>query len=174
MPHGFESYRVFVSAPGDLEPDRQACYDAIAKANETTAMPAKVLLVSVGLRGDDQISGNRAIVSDNVRWSSYFLQVFEDDWGPRDLFRKLFLLALECLNDPAMAMRDVVVLLKDAPDETNAAILVFRTELEERRDVRVLRYGSVDELRAHLASVCDGWAQTLVSTVSVNTATHSG
>jgi hypothetical protein len=29
---------------------RQACHDAIAQANETTAMPEKILLVEVGLR----------------------------------------------------------------------------------------------------------------------------
>jgi hypothetical protein len=162
MPHGFDSYRIFISAPGDLEPDRQACHDAIAQVNETTAMPAKVLLVSVGLRDNDQISGNRSIVSDNVRWSTYFIQVFEDDWGPRDLFRKLFLLAAECRDDVAMPMRDVVVCLKNAPHETNAEILAFRRELEERRDLRVVRYDTVDQLRAELAGICNEWARALI------------
>jgi len=139
MTHGFDAYRVFVSAPGDLEMDRRACHQAIARANEHTAMPAKVLLVSVGLRDNDQLAGNRSIVSDNVRWSSYFIQMFQDDWGPRDLFRKLFLLALECRDDASMPMRDVVVCLKDAPHETNPEILGFRRELEEQSGVRVLR-----------------------------------
>jgi hypothetical protein len=161
MPHGFDAYRVFISAPGDLEPDRQACHDAIAQANETTAMPAKVLLVSVGLRENGQIEGSRGIVSDNVRWSSYFIQVFQDDWGPRDLFRKLFLLAVECRDDASMPMREVVVCIKDAPHETNAEILAFRRELEERQDLRVFRYSGVDELRTHLAAVCEGWARGL-------------
>ena len=112
MPHGFDAYRVFISAPGDLDRDRQACHDAIAQANETTAMPAKVLLVEVGLRENDQISGHRSIVSDNVRWSTYFVQLFEDDWGPRDLFRKLFLMALECRDWP---IRNRVFLLHSRP-----------------------------------------------------------
>jgi hypothetical protein len=163
MPHGFDSYRVFISAPGDLEPDRQACHDAIARVNETTAMPAKVLLVSVGLRENGQIEGSRAIVSDNVRWSAFFIQLFQDDWGPRDLFRKLFLLAVECRDDASMPMRDVVVCLKDAPHETNPEILAFRRELEERSDLRVLRYGSLDELKAQLAEVCEGWARGILS-----------
>ena len=55
MPHGFDAYRIFISAPGDLEADRDACYAAVARANEATAMPAKVLLVSVGLRENDHI-----------------------------------------------------------------------------------------------------------------------
>jgi hypothetical protein len=163
MPHGFDSYRIFISAPGDLEADRQACHDAIARVNETTAMPAKVLLVSLGLRDNDQISGSRAAVSDNVRWSAFFIQIFQDDWGPRDLFRKLFLLAVECRDDASMPMREVVVCLKDAPQETNPEILAFRKELEERNDLRVMRYGSLDELRAQLTEVCEGWARAIIA-----------
>ena len=163
MPHGFDTYRVFISAPGDLEPDRQACHDAIAQANETTAMPAKILLVSVGLRDNDQISGNRGIVSENVRWSTYFVQIFQDDWGPRDLFRKLFLLAVECRDDPSMPMREVVVSLKNALHETNPEILAFRSELEQRQDLRVLHYSSVDEMRKQLEDVCNGWARDLLA-----------
>jgi len=162
MPHGFDAFRIFVSAPGDLEADREACHSAISSVNESTAMPAKVLLVSVGLRDNEQITGSRAIVSDNVRWSAYFIQIFQDDWGPRDLFRKLFLLAIECRDDAAMKMRDVVLCLKNAPGETNAEILAFRRELDERQDVRVFRYGAPDELKAHLTDVCEGWARDLI------------
>jgi hypothetical protein len=163
MPHGFDFYNVFISAPEDLEPDRQACYDAVANANETTAMPAKVLLVSVGLRDSAQIDGHRSIVSDNVRWSSFFLQLFQDDWGPRDLFRKLFLLAVECRDDGSMPMRAVVVGLKDAPHETNAEILAWRRELEQRSDLLVFRYASADELKVRLNEVCEGWARDAVT-----------
>lgn len=162
MVHGFHDYRVFISAPGDLTPDREACHAAITAANEKIAMPAKVLLVPVGLRESSQIGDNRNIVAENVRWSTYFIQLFQDDWGPRDLFRKLFLLAVECRDDVSMPMREVVVLLKDAPHETNAEILAFRRELEERADMRILRYAGLDELEAHLAEICNGWAHALI------------
>ena len=166
MPHGFDAYRVFISTPGNLEPDRQACRDAIAEANETTAMPAKILLVSVGLRDNNQIECNRSIVSDNVRWSAYFIQVFEDDWGPRDLFRKLFLLAAECRDDASMPMREVVVFLKEAPNEANPEVLAFRKELEERQDVIVFRYKGVDELRARIIEVSVGWARAIIDSAA--------
>jgi hypothetical protein len=162
MPHGFDAYRIFISAPGDLERDRQACYDAIAAVNESCAMPSKILLASVGLRDSNQIESSRSMVSDNVRWTSYFIQMFQDDWGPRDLFRKMFLLALECRDDAAMPMRDVVICLKDAPHETNAQILAFRAELEGRQDVRVLRYSQPEEIRQKLEEVCTGWAESIV------------
>ena len=162
MAHGFEDHRIFISAPGDLEPDRDACHDAIARANELTAMPAKVLLVTVGLRENGQILSSRSIASDNVRWSSYFIQLFQDDWGPRDLFRKLFLLAVECRDDASMPMRDVVVAIKDAPNETNAEILAFRKELEDRTDLRVIRYRTVDELQEQMIEVCNEWARAVI------------
>ena len=134
----------------------------IAEVNETTAMPEKILLISIGLRENDQITSHRSIVSDNVRWSAYFIQIFQDDWGPRDLFRKLFLLAAECRDDAVMPMRDVVVCLKDAPHETNPEIQAFRRELEERGGLRVFHYATVDELKVQLAEVCDGWARSLI------------
>ena len=171
MPHGFDAYRIFISAPGDLDPDRQACHDAVAAVNETTAMPAKILLVTLGLRENSQIESNRSIVSDNVRWSSYFIQIFQDDWGPRDLFRKLFLLAAGCRDDALLPMREVVICLKDSPGETNAEILAFRKELVERKDIGVFKYRSLDELKTHLLEVCGGWARALIESGNGSTPT---
>jgi hypothetical protein len=62
-----------------------------------------------------------------------------------------------------MPMRDVVVCLKDAPHESNAEILAFRAELAERSDMRILRYGNPDELRAQLTEVCEGWARAAIA-----------
>jgi hypothetical protein len=166
MPHGFDTYRIFISTPGDLEQDRQACYEAIARTNEETAMPAKCLLVSVGLRDNNEIEANRSIVSDNVRWSTYFIQVFEDDWGPRDLFRKLFLLAAACREDASMPMREVVVFLKGSQIETNPEILTFRKELEEMQDVSLFRYRNIAELRTQLDEVCNGWARSVIDSAA--------
>jgi hypothetical protein len=163
MAHGFDDYRVFISAPGDLESDRQACCGAISQVNGDTAMPARILLVSFGLRENAQIEGSRAIVSDNVRWSSYFIQLFQDDWGPRDLFRKLFLLAIECRDDPAMPMREVVVCLKSAPHETDERVLAWRRELEGRTDLRVIRYDRLEEMQARLEEIGTEWARELIA-----------
>jgi hypothetical protein len=146
-----------------MDADREAAHDAISRANEAVAMPAKILLVNLGLRNNDQIVNFRGAVSENVRWSAFFIQIFQDDWGTRDLFRKLFLLALECRDDSSMPMRDVVVCLKDAPGETNQEILAFRKELEERKDVNLFRYSCVEQLREHLERVCGEWAEALIA-----------
>ncbi|HWE86702.1 MAG TPA: hypothetical protein VG267_17290 [Terracidiphilus sp.] len=126
-------------------------------------MPAKILLVSIGLRDSEQISTFRSVVSENVRWSAFFIQVFQDDWGPRDLFRKLFLLALEARDDASLPMRDVVVCIKDAPQESDPQILAFRKELVDQPGVRLIRYSRPEELREPLAAVCGEWAQSLIA-----------
>jgi hypothetical protein len=163
MAHGFDDYRVFISAPGDMDRDRQASYDAISRVDGEVAMPAKILLIPLGLRENSQIEGNRGIVSDNVRWASYFIQLFEDDWGPRELFRKLFLLAIECRDDAQMPMREVVVCLKSAPNESDERVLGWRKELGERADVRVIEYEGQEELQARIEEVCAGWTHELIA-----------
>jgi hypothetical protein len=111
------------------------------------------------LRDNDQLGAFRSAVTDNVRWSTYFVQIFEDEWGERDLFRKLFLKAIECRDDEAMPMRDIAVCLKNAPHERNPDILAFRRELEEQTNVRLIRYGAVDELKAQFTEICLLWAR---------------
>jgi hypothetical protein len=166
MVHGFDMYRVYLSAPGDLQKEMTICRAAISDVNRDVAMPSKVLLVSVGLNSDDQIVGFRSAVSDNVRQCTYFVQVFEDDWGPKNLFRKMFLLALECREDAALPMREAIVCLKAAPRETDPEILAFRKELEEAQGVRVLHFDSADGLKSQLNEICTGWARTIIASGS--------
>ncbi len=80
-------YRVFISTPGDLEDERRAAYDVLSPILEKDGMPFKTLLVPVGLRENEHLIGYRAAVTDNIRQCTYYLQVFQDDWGPRNLFK---------------------------------------------------------------------------------------
>jgi len=159
--HGFDMYRVFISAPGDLQRENDACRSAISEINEKEAMPRKILLVSVGLREHGDISGIRSAVADNIRQCTWFIQVFHDDWGPGNLFRKMFHLALECRDDPAFPMREVVVLLKDDPKESDPQILAFRDELKAVQGLRLVTFAKPDEARQHLLTVCSEWAASI-------------
>jgi len=160
--HGFDMHRVFISAPGDLKREQDACRDAISEVNGKEAMPHKALLVSVGLIHDDQIVGYRSAVADNIRQCAFFIQVFEDDWGPQNLFRKMFYLATECLEDNALPMRDVAVFLKAAPRETDPEILAFRKELEERPHVRIFHFEGIGGLKPQLLEVCSNWVRSIL------------
>src|ERR1039457_608896 len=155
-------YRIFISTPGDLQREQDICRAVIGNVNEKEARPLKILLVSVGLLDDGQIVAFRSAVSENVRQCTFYLQVFEDSWGPDKLFRKTFFLGLECRDDAGMPMREAVVFLKDAPHETDTEILAFRKELEERQDVRVFRFDTAESLTAQLEGVCSGWVRAIV------------
>ena len=154
-------YRVYLSTPGDLQREQDACRAAISEINEKEAMPRKILLVSVGLREAGQIEGARSAVAENVRQSTYYIQVFEDDWGPKNLFRKMFHLAAECRDDGSLPMREIIACLKDAPQETDPEILAFRKELEERTDVRILHFDKPESLKAQLMEVCREWVKSI-------------
>jgi hypothetical protein len=161
LKHGFDMHQVFLSAPGDLEKERDACRTAISDVNAAEAMPSKILLVAVGLTSDDQIVSFRSTASDNIRQSAYYIQVFEDDWGPKNLFRKMFFLATECRDDAALPMQDVVVFLKAAPRETDPEILAFRKELQEIPGVRVFNFDKIESLKTQLQQVSSGWVRQI-------------
>ena len=162
LKHGFDMHQLFLSAPGDLEKERDACRSAISEVNSAEAMPLKILLVSVGLTCDDHVVGFRSAVADNIRQSAYYVQVFEDDWGPKNLFRKMFYLAIECRDDATLPMQDVVVFLKAAPRETDPEILAFRKELEEQPSVRVFHFDKLENLKTQLQQVSSGWVLQIV------------
>ena len=61
MVHGFDDYRIFISTPGDLEPDRDACYAAVSQVNEATAMPAKSLHRMLSQKGNPSMDNLAAI-----------------------------------------------------------------------------------------------------------------
>ncbi len=163
MTHGFDMYRVFISTPGDLLREQDACRAAISEVNEKEAMPQKILLVSVGLREDGQIEGFRSAVSENVRQGTYYIQVFQDDWGPKNLFRKMFCLATECRDDASLPMREVIVCLKDAPRETDPEILAFRKELADQQNVRVFHLDNLESLAGQLRKVCGERVQSIIA-----------
>ncbi|HEY6391659.1 MAG TPA: hypothetical protein VIX89_10300 [Bryobacteraceae bacterium] len=161
MIHGFDMHRVFISTPGDLQREQDTCRAAISEVNAAEAMPQKILLVSVGLREDGQIEGVRAAVAENVRQCTYYIQIFEDDWGPKNLFRKMFFLAADCRDDPSLPMRELIVCLKDAPRETDPEILAFRKELEEQQNVRVFHFDKMETLKTYLSGVCSEWVRAI-------------
>jgi hypothetical protein len=137
-------------------------------------MPQKTLLVSIGLPHNDQIVGYRSAVAENIRQCAYYIQVFEDEWGPKNLFRKMFTLATECRDDSSLPMREVIVCLKDAPRETDTEILAFRKELEDRRDVRIFRFATPDSLKAQLVAVCAEWVRLILATATDQPASGAG
>lgn len=156
-------HRVYISAPGDLEAEREACRAVIGETNERLAMPSKVLLVSVGLPQEGALDQYRAAVADNIRQCRYYIQIFQDDWGPRNLSRKMFYLAYDGRSDGALPMQEVIVLLKAAPRETDPEILGFRKELAELSGVQVISFESIASMQEQLRPALAGWASNIIA-----------
>ncbi len=161
-------YRVFIATPGDLQPEQDACRAVVSEVNAKDAMPHKILLVSVGLREDGQIEVARSAVAENVRQCTYYVQIFDDTWGPKNLFRKMFFLATDCRDDVSLPMREVVVCLKAAPRETDPEILAFRKELAEQQHVRVVHFDKVDSLTTQLLEICSEWVRSILETAGTD------
>jgi hypothetical protein len=173
LKHGFDMRNIFLSAPGDLAQECDICRSAISEVNASDAMPSKILLVTVGLNSDAQIVDFRSAVAENVRQCAYFVQVFEDDWGPKNLFRKMFYLAADCRDDPAFPMQEVVVFLKAAPRENDPEILAFRKELEERQDVRVFHFDKPDSLKAQFIELAAEWVRSILAAPAAGHQSHA-
>jgi hypothetical protein len=162
LKHGFDMHSVFLSGPGDLEKERDACRSVISDVTAAEAMLSKILLATIGLTSDEQIVGFRSAVAENIRQCTYYIQIFEDDWGPKNLFRKMFYLATECRDDATLPMQEVVVFLKAAPRETDPEILAFRKELEEIQGVRVFHFDKIESLKTQLQQVSSGWVRQII------------
>jgi hypothetical protein len=161
--HGFDMHRVYLSAPGDLDAEKQYCREIISETNAALAMPEKILLVSVGLPQEGVVEQYRAVVSDNIRQCTFYIQVFQDDWGSKSLGRKLFYLAYDGRGDENLPMRDVAVFLKEAPRETDHEILAFRKELADLPDIRVFHFSNAAQMKDQLREVTTGWVRDLIS-----------
>lgn len=155
--HGFDMHRIFLSAPGDLASEKIIAREAISAINGKEAMPDKILMVTVGLPDEALVEGHRSAVAENIRQVRFFLQIFEDDWGPKNLMRKMFYLAWDGRADASLPMEDVVVFLKAAPRETDPEILGFRKELEDVAGPKLRHFKNGDELRQGVHEAVSQW-----------------
>jgi hypothetical protein len=161
--HGFDMHQVFLSAPGDLEKERDTCRGAISEVNASDAMPAKILLVTVGLTSDGQIVDFRSAVAENVRQSAYYVQIFEDDWGPKNLFRKMFYLAIDCRDDPAFPMQEVAVFLKERSARNRSRNSGVSQRTRTAPGYARVSFRETERLKAQLIELSSEWVGSVLA-----------
>ena len=110
----YEMHRIFCSAAGDLEEERQIFHKVIGSFNEQHAMKRNILLVSVSLpEAVVNKLGYQSVMYENIRDCRYYIQLLEDTWGPpQKNFEKEYALAKRCEADPAQLMQEAVVFFK--------------------------------------------------------------
>jgi hypothetical protein len=156
-------HRIFCATPGDLEPERQVFYDAVGDLNAADGMPRGLLLVALSIPGTTiDKRPYQAAIGDNIRSCRYYVQILEDTWGPPERnFERDYMLALRCLDDPAMLMQDVAVFFKKplVPHQVDPRVIEFREQ--RRSEGRLLEFDSPGQFRRLLDGVLSGWLATL-------------
>jgi tetratricopeptide (TPR) repeat protein len=149
MPTTTTAYRVFIASPGGLQEERKIFREAIEGYNQAEAVPRGVLFVPVGW--EDTLGGvgrPQSLINDDVRKCDFLVLVLWDRWGtPPDNgggfssgTEEEFHIALECLEDEAFPMTQIVVFFKSVepkqladPGPQLLKVLDFRQALEQNR-----------------------------------------
>lgn len=157
-------HRVFCASPGDLEPERQAFYEVLAEINEQEAMPLGILFVAVSLPAATiDKRPYQAAIGENVRACRYYVQVLEDTWGPpeRD-FEREYLLATQCVADPALPMQNIAVLFKKplVPHQVDPRVAEFKQVLKAGNGPPSHDFEDVGEFKSKLRAQMSTWLAT--------------
>ena len=118
----YQLHRIFCATPWELERERAHFYDVVGAFNESSAMQAGILFVPVTLGNVRDKRPLQYAVEENIQDCRYYIQILLDDWGPTERnFRNDYHLALQSVDDPAMAMQAVAVLAKKQPSGAGLA-----------------------------------------------------
>ena len=159
----YQMYRVFCGAPGDLEQERQAFYQAVGDFNEARAMPQNILLVAVSL--PDTTLDKRpyqAVLGENIRACRYYIQLLEDTWGPPQRnFERDHALALACADDPEMPMKEVAVFFKKPllPHQVEEGVRELKASKQAQGTYA--EFATAAELARLLEPLFERWLSTL-------------
>jgi hypothetical protein len=166
MAINYQIHRVFCSTPGDLEELRRDFDHQTGAVNEEVGMPQQILLAPVSCRPATGTGFFNAEIRDNIRQCSFFIQVLGDSWGPPAAkFERAFELAMACLGDPGLPMREVALFLEEVPAERcSGDVVEFRQSIGKDHLCNVYRFQDNDGFRRLLDDQLRRWLGSLTST----------
>lgn len=171
------AYKVFIASPGGLEAEREAFRSTLAKYSEADSLHRGCMYQPIGweitLPG---VGRPQDLINDDVRECDFLVLVFWDKWGsPTGGSRKSkytsgaeeeFYVAMECLDDPSMPMRQVVVLFKSVeermlsnPGNQLKKVLKFRKKLEVDKTVLFSQFDEISRFEEILRSQLAQWVR---------------
>jgi len=152
----FQMHRIFCATPWELEAERMAFTDLIGECNEKVAMPRNLLYVPVSLANMVDKRPYQYTVDENIRAARHYILVLAEGWGPDARnFRNDYRVALSAMQDSALPMRSVTVLLRTDPDGPSP----FAAELERAGIVAQPYSGDAEfreKIRELFAGLIDG------------------
>lgn len=168
--------QVFIASPGGLLAERKAFADVIERVNRDHAHGVQVTFMPQGVEyALAGIGRPQELINQQVRESDYLVVVLWDKWGTptgngtyTSGTEEEYSVGLECLQDPGMPMRDIIVLFKGVnerqladPGEDLRKVLDFKSELERSRILLYSTFDTLDEFchafRSHLHNWVRHW-----------------
>jgi tetratricopeptide (TPR) repeat protein len=165
------NYRVFIASPGGLESERKIFRDILASHNETDAIERGCHFQSIGWEITLGGMGRpQAKINEDLKTCDLFVLVLWDRWGSptgsdqgyTSGTHEEYMVALECLDDSALPMRDMVVFFKAVdsrrmsdPGPQLTTVLDFKKSLERDRKLLFETFDTSEafgeKLRRHVA-----------------------
>lgn len=156
-------HRIFCATPLELEAEREAFYSVMAEFNENQAMQHGILFVTVSIVPNVyNLTVFQGAVDENISQCRYYVQVLRETWGgPQRSFEKSYELATKCAADPAMLMREVVLLSKTLPPDVQPEPAVLRARQEgPASGVRTLEFPDVETFSNLLRTLLGEWLKS--------------
>lgn len=168
------AYRVFLSSPTGLEPERDAFYRTIQEVNESESEARKRSFIPIGWDREPAGWGEpqKSHFNPRLKQCDYLVMVLADRWGTptgndetgfSSGTEEEYSVARECLlgNEP---MRDIIVLFKAVPERQLvdpgpqlSQVLAFKAALEEERSLYFSTFDSEADLTRILRRILFRW-----------------
>ena len=165
--------RVFLATPGGLDAERHIFREEVSHFNEDHAHEMGFVLVAKGWEQVPSGVGRpQGLIDKEVSGSDYLVALIWDRWGtPTSVdsqyssgTQEELALALECLRDQSMPMRDVAVYFKAVeerrlsdPGPQLEQVLQFKQELETRKELLYQTFDTAEEWRRQLRRLFMSW-----------------
>jgi hypothetical protein len=148
---------VFLGAPEGLEEERQAFHDVVGEVNEAEGLKQGILFVPLFV---SRKLHEQQVIDSNIRSSTYYILALDDHLGPRGRsFQHDLNVASECCADPALPMREVVVLLKQPGKDSfwEPAVAAFRARPAGAGEPRRLEFADAVQFRLVVRELLSQW-----------------
>jgi len=175
MPGLVHDFRVFIATPSGLDAERRAFRDTLREFNELDPQGRRVMFTPIGW--EETLGGYgrpQAMINEDLIHCDYFVLVLWDRWGsPPDSEGKYtsgceeeFELAVKCLEDLTIPMRQVIVFFKEVeekrrndPGEQLQKVLLFRSELERSKKHYFMTFSETLSFQNYLRRFLARWAR---------------
>lgn len=169
--------QIFVASPGGLKRERQAFHSIVERLNSEEARASGVSVIPAGWEYTSAGVGRpQELINAEVRESDYLIVILWNKWGRppggengyTSGTEEEFNVGLECMNDAAAPMRNILVMFKGVPDEQLSdpgpelqKVLDFKARLEEERQLLYNTFDTDEEfddlVRTHLSAWLREW-----------------